>query len=111
MLELVEWEIPVPGNGEVLIEVEACGICGAGAGDVNGADPVLKPPRIPRHEVVGRIAQIGAGVASMWKTGQRVDVGRLGGHCNECTNAGNKTFVSARGTNPLARIATVDTWK
>ncbi|GLQ87751.1 alcohol dehydrogenase [Dyella flagellata] len=83
-LELVERPVPQPGHGEVLIEVEACGICGADASDIEGADPGLRPPRVPGHEVVGRIVAVGAGVASIWKTGQRVGVGRLAGHCNEC---------------------------
>jgi alcohol dehydrogenase len=84
-LELVERETPTPGKGEVLIAVEACGICGADAGDIDRADPTLQPSRVPGHEVVGRIVALGEGVPSIWKMGQRVGVGRLGGHCNECT--------------------------
>ncbi len=83
-LELVERPTPTPGSGEVLIEVEACGICGADIGDIEGADPTLQPPRVPGHEVVGRIAALGEHAPSIWKVGQRVGVGRLGGHCNEC---------------------------
>jgi len=59
-LELVERETPQPGPGEVLIEVEACGICGADAADIEGADPSLQPPRVPGHEVVGRIVAMSA---------------------------------------------------
>lgn len=55
IIELVERKTPMPGNGEVLIEVEACGICGADAADIERADPALQPPRVPGHEVVGRI--------------------------------------------------------
>jgi len=55
-LELVERKTPMPGAGEVLIEVEACGMCGADIGDIEQADPALKPPRVPGHEIVGRIA-------------------------------------------------------
>lgn len=83
-LELVERQTPQPGTGEVLIEVEACGICGADGGDIERADPTLQPPRVPGHEVVGRIVAVGGGTPSTWKPGQRVGVGRLGGHCNEC---------------------------
>jgi len=83
-LELVERQTPKPGTGEVLIEVEACGICGADTADIEGADPSLQPPRVPGHEVVGRIVAIGEHAPSIWKLGQRVGVGRLGGHCNEC---------------------------
>lgn len=84
ILELVERKTPQPGNGEVLLEIEACGICGADASDIEGADPSLQPPRVPGHEVVGRIVAIGENVPSIWRAGQRVGVGRLGGHCNEC---------------------------
>jgi len=84
VLELVEREIPAPGVGQVLIEVQACGICGADTGDIEGADPTLQPPRVPGHEVVGRITALGEQVPSIWRVGQRVGIGRLGGHCNAC---------------------------
>lgn len=83
-LELVERPVPEPAAGEVLIAVEACGICGADASDIENADPALQPPRIPGHEVVGRIVEVGAGTPSIWRVGQRVGVGRKGGHCLEC---------------------------
>ena len=84
VLELVERATPLPGVGEVLIAVEACGICGADSADIDGADPSLQPPRVPGHEVVGRIAALGEHTPGIWKIGQRVGVGRLGGHCNAC---------------------------
>lgn len=84
VLELVERKTPAPGAGEVLIAVEACGVCGADVSDVEGADSTLQPPRVPGHEIVGRIAALGDNVPSMWKVGRRVGVGRLGGCCNEC---------------------------
>lgn len=92
VLELVERATPQPGAGEVLIEVEACGICGADVGDIDGANPSLQPPRVPGHEVVGRIAALGANTPSIWKVGQRVGVGRLGGHCNECVQCRRGEF-------------------
>jgi len=103
LLEMVDRPTPTPGRGEVLIEVEACGICGADVGDIEGADPALQPPRVPGHEVVGRIVAIGEHSPSIWRVGQRVGVGRLGGHCNECTQCRqghfqlcqNQAFVGA----------------
>jgi len=83
-LELTERPIPIPGNGEVLIEIEACGICGADGGAIEQPNPAIQPPRVPGHEVVGRIKQIGGNVPVSWHIGQRVGVGRLGGHCNAC---------------------------
>jgi alcohol dehydrogenase len=91
-LEIAKRETQSPGAGEVLISVEACGICGADAGDIDRADPAMHPARVPGHEVVGRIAALGAGMPSIWKVGQRVGVGRLGGHCNECVQCRRGEF-------------------
>ncbi|WP_440095185.1 alcohol dehydrogenase catalytic domain-containing protein [Acinetobacter baumannii] len=82
-LELVERIVPTPNKDEVLIAVEACGICGADAMTIENPNPDTFP-RIPGHEVVGRIVAIGDTESSYWKIGQRVGVGRLGGHCNQC---------------------------
>lgn len=81
-LELVERTVPEPEAGQVLIAVEACGVCGADRGDIENADPAAR--RVPGHEVVGRIAALGANVSAIWKVGQRVGVGRFGGPCLEC---------------------------
>lgn len=85
VLELVERLTPTPAPGEVLIRVEACGLCGADIGDIEGANLSLQPPRVPGHEVVGRLVAIGEQVPPMWRLGQRVGVGRLGGHCQACS--------------------------
>lgn len=82
-LELVELIVPTPNKDEVLIAVEACGICGADAMTIENPNPDSFP-RIPGHEVVGRIVAIGDPDSNYWKIGQRVGVGRLGGHCNQC---------------------------
>lgn len=95
-LELVERQTPTPGLGEVLIEVQACGICGADISDINNADLSLVPPRVPGHEIVGRIVVLGEGVPSVWKVGQRVGVGRLGGHCKECAQCRRGEFQLCR---------------
>lgn len=96
VLELVERTAPEPGAGEVLLQVEACGICGADAGVVEGRESGVELPRVPGHEIVGRIAAIGAGAPSRWKVGQRVGVGRLGGHCNECDQCRRGQFHLCR---------------
>jgi alcohol dehydrogenase len=92
VLELVERPVPNPGPGEVLLKVEACGICGADAGDIEGA----KVLRVPGHEVVGRIVSTGPNVSDMWPVGKRVGVGRLGGHCNECDQCRRGMFQLCR---------------
>lgn len=91
-LELVERAIPQPQPGHVLIAVEACGICGADGSDIeNGA-----PGRIPGHEVVGRIAVLGENVPSIWHIGQRVGLGRFGGHCETCRECRKGRFHLCR---------------
>lgn len=81
--ELVQREIPEPKPNEVLIKVEACGVCHGDAVVRDGHFPGLSYPRTPGHEVVGRIEKTGSAVAG-WKKGQRVGVGWHGGHCFTC---------------------------
>ena len=54
-LRVVERQVSEPGAGQVRIRVEACGICHTDAATVLGAYPGLTLPRVPGHEVVGRI--------------------------------------------------------
>ncbi|WP_336995877.1 alcohol dehydrogenase [Leclercia sp. UBA7405] len=84
LLEMVERELPNPGPGEVLIKVEACGICGADAGAIEGLEKGVQYPRVPGHEVVGTIYKAADPLPAWLKPGQRVGIGRLGGHCNAC---------------------------
>ena len=81
--EIVEREIPKPGAGHVLIKVQACGVCHSDVLTKEGLWPGIQYPRVPGHEVAGRIDEVGAGVAE-WKTGQRVGIGWHGGHDGTC---------------------------
>lgn len=81
--ELVEREIPNPKAGEVRIKVQACGICHSDSLVKEGHWPGLQFPRVPGHEVVGIVDEIGVGVET-WKAGDRVGVGWHGGHCAVC---------------------------
>lgn len=92
VLELVERKRPEPEAGEVLIAVEACGICGADIADIERVYPPGQVPRVPGHEVVGRLLALGPGVPSIWQVGQRVGVGRLGGHCTICAQCRQGNF-------------------
>lgn len=89
-LELVKKQIPTISKDQVLIKVEACGMCGADLSDISGENQFK---RVPGHEVIGRIIALGENVPSIWKMGQRVGVGRLGGHCNECDQCRQGAFV------------------
>lgn len=93
-LEIVRRPVPEPAPGEVLLRVEACGICGADRSDIEAADP--ESHRVPGHEVVGRIIAIGQNVPSIWQLGQRVGVGRFGGHCGDCRQCRRGQFHLCR---------------
>jgi D-arabinose 1-dehydrogenase-like Zn-dependent alcohol dehydrogenase len=84
--EIVEREIPDPGEAQVRIRVQACGVCHSDVLTKEGSWPGIQYPRVPGHEVAGIIDEVGAGV-SAWKKGQRVGVGWHGGQdgtCREC---------------------------
>ncbi len=90
--EVVERPIPEPVRGQVRIKVEACGICHSDALVKEGHWPGLQYPRVPGHEVAGRIDKVGEGVTS-WKVGQRVGVGWHGGHCFVCDACRRGDFI------------------
>ncbi|MGA9472555.1 MAG: alcohol dehydrogenase [Terriglobales bacterium] len=90
--ELVERNIPEPTRGQVRIKVEACGICHSDAIVKDGHWPGLQYPRVPGHEIAGRIDAVGEGV-TQWKAGQRVGVGWHGGHCFICDPCRRGDFV------------------
>ncbi len=81
--EIVERVMPKPGAGQVRVKVQACGVCHSDSFTKEGLWPGIQYPRVPGHEVVGVIDELGAGV-SVWKKGQRVGVGWHGGHDNTC---------------------------
>jgi D-arabinose 1-dehydrogenase-like Zn-dependent alcohol dehydrogenase len=91
-LALVERPVPEPGPGKVRIKVEACGICHSDSFTVEGHYPGILYPRVPGHEIAGRVDALGPGVTS-WRVGQRVGVGWHGGHCGVCANCRRGDFV------------------
>ncbi len=93
--EIVEREIPEPAPGTVRIKVEACGICHSDFLVKEGVWPGLTFPRVPGHEIAGRIDALGANVTN-WKVGQRVGVGWHGGHCFVCDPCRRGDFVLCR---------------
>jgi threonine dehydrogenase-like Zn-dependent dehydrogenase len=85
-------ETPRAGEGEIILKVEACGIC---AGDVkafggapsfwggDGNPPYIKAPMIPGHEFVGRVVEIGPNAKGNWKIGDRICPEQIV-PCGEC---------------------------
>jgi D-arabinose 1-dehydrogenase-like Zn-dependent alcohol dehydrogenase len=94
-LELVEREVPSPGNGEVRIRVEACGVCHSDSFTKEGKPYGIRYPIAPGHEVAGRIDAVGPG-AEPWRVGQRVGVGWYGGHCGHCDRCRRGDFITCR---------------
>jgi D-arabinose 1-dehydrogenase-like Zn-dependent alcohol dehydrogenase len=92
--EVVEREIPKPGPGEELIKVQACGICHSDVLTKEGMWPGIQYPRVPGHEVVGIIHDVGAGV-SEWKLGQRVGLDGMAARTTHVPVAGEETFAIA----------------
>ncbi len=93
--QIVEREIPKPDAGQVLIKVQACGVCHSDVLTKEGSMPGIQYPRVPGHEVVGIIDELGDGV-SEWTKGQRVGVGWHGGHDGTCLSCRRGDFVNCR---------------
>jgi alcohol dehydrogenase, propanol-preferring len=92
-MDLVQRPLIDPAAGQVRLRIEACGICHSDSVTMDGLVPGIAYPRVPGHEVVGRIDSLGEGVSG-WKIGQRVGVGFLGGHCGVCTPCRRGDFVN-----------------
>jgi alcohol dehydrogenase, propanol-preferring len=93
-LELTQKMVQAPGPGKVRIRIEACGVCHSDAATVEGLFPI-DWPRVPGHEVIGRIDALGSGV-QRWAVGQRVGVGFLGGACGYCDFCRGGDLVNCR---------------
>src|SRR5499433_1371771 len=91
--ELIEREIPQPSVGHVRIKMQACGVCHSDVFTKDGSWPGIQYPRVPGHEVVGIIDEVGAGV-SEWKKGQRAGVGWHGGQDGTCLACRRGDFVN-----------------
>src|SRR5881275_1906280 len=90
--EIAEREIPEPGAEQVRVIVKACSICQSDMFVKEGLWPGLQYPRVPGHEVAGRVDALGGNVAP-WRKGQRVGVGWHGGHCFVCEQCRRGDFA------------------
>ncbi len=86
-LRIEEVPVPRPGPGELLVKIEACGVCHTDLHAAGGEWPVKpQPPFIPGHEGVGHVVAVGAGVSHVHE-GDRVGIPWLYsacGHCEHC---------------------------
>ena len=82
-MRLVEVPRPVPGAGEVLVRVTACGVCRTDLHVVEGDLPVMRSPVVPGHQAVGVVEALGDGVVGV-RAGERVGVAWVHRTCGAC---------------------------
>jgi propanol-preferring alcohol dehydrogenase len=83
-LAIEERPVPVPGTGELLVEVIACGVCHTDLHAAEGDWPMKPvPPFIPGHETAGRVVALGEGVTG-YKLGDAVGIAWLRDACGTC---------------------------
>ena len=82
-LKPVDRLTPVPGPGEVLVRVRACGVCRTDLHVVDGDLTEPKLPIVPGHEIVGEVVAVGTGIDKA-RLGERIGIPWLGGSCGIC---------------------------
>ena len=102
--ELVERKLAEPSRHSVRVAVEACGICHSDVLTRSAAFPGITLPRVPGHEVIGRIDALGADVEG-WSVGQRVGVGWNGGYCGHCDPCRRGQFFACVTGPPVTGIS------
>jgi NADPH2:quinone reductase len=93
--EVVERDVPDPEADEVRVAVDACGICYSDSYVKEGTYPGIDYPRVPGHEIAGRVDSVGENVTA-WSEGERVGVGWHGGHCFTCDPCRRGEFLQCR---------------
>jgi propanol-preferring alcohol dehydrogenase len=82
-LRLVERPVPQPGVAEVLVRVDACGVCRTDLHVTDRDLPEHRPHVVPGHEVIGEVVGLGSGVRR-FELGDRVGIAWLRGTCGQC---------------------------
>lgn len=83
-LDLADLPVPVPGDGEVLVKVSACGVCHTELDEIEGRTP---PPRLPvvlGHQAVGTVEALGPRAGNSLHVGDRVGVAWIFSACGSC---------------------------
>lgn len=92
--------VPRPGPGELLVAVDACGVCRTDLHVVTGELPVHQPSVVPGHEIVGHVLEAGAGT-TRFRPGDRVGVAwlrRTDGTCRYCARGAENLCPRSRYT-------------
>ncbi len=82
-LVLHEVDEPIPGPGQIAVDVSVCGICRTDLHVVEGDLPPHRPDIIPGHQIVGRVRALGTG-ARRFSMGERVGIAWLWRACGQC---------------------------
>jgi len=82
-LEAADLPDPRPADGEVVLRVSACAVCRTDLQLAEGDLPARRLPIVPGHQVVGRVAAVGAGVED-WRPGDRAGITWLAGFDGVC---------------------------
>ncbi|HZT96729.1 MAG TPA: zinc-dependent alcohol dehydrogenase family protein, partial [Chloroflexota bacterium] len=114
-LRLEDVDVPRPGEGELLVRIEACACCRTDLHVIEGDLPPVKLPVIPGHQITGKVAAMGPN-ARLFRQGQRVGVAWLrhvDGTCRYCLEGRENLCPNARFTGYMAdggyaEYATVD---
>ncbi|MFI5315912.1 MAG: zinc-dependent alcohol dehydrogenase family protein [Myxococcota bacterium] len=101
-LVLRELPDPAPGPGEIAVEVSVCGLCRTDLHVIAGELAPQRPAIVPGHQIVGRVAALGAGARRV-APGARVGVAWLWRTCGACE-------FCARGDENLCRAARFTGW-
>lgn len=103
-IDIMEVPIPEPEDGEVLVRLTYCGICGSDIHLYNGEHPVAHPPVAMGHEMIGIVEKINTSLPVCFKVGDRVSIhddncGKcdlcLSGAANQCRKRGMKLRKTA----------------
>ncbi|CCQ13563.1 Zinc-binding dehydrogenase [Rhodococcus sp. AW25M09] len=84
-LHLVDESHPVPAPGELLVSVQACGVCRTDLHVVEGDLPVHSPQVVPGHEIVGTVTALGVDTVTHFRVGDRVGIPWLRHTCGTCS--------------------------
>src|SRR5688572_4576794 len=83
-LEAADIPTPAGGRGDLVVRVSVCGVCRTDLDLVEGRLVAPRYPVIPGHQVIGRVAQVGAGVAT-FREGDRVGIAWIHSACGKCS--------------------------
>jgi len=99
-LEVREIDIPVPGPGELLLQVHYVGFCGSDLSTYLGKNPIVSYPRIPGHEISAVIRQLGKDITEGYHVGDKVCVVPYT-NCGDCSSCRRGRAHACRNNQTL----------